>query len=350
MPSDTPRSDAKGRRGRWLVYDERLFGNQQYSCASCHRQVLAFTDGRGRAVGSTGEIHPRSAMSLANVAYNRTLNWADPDVARLEDQLTVPFFNVDPIELGLAGREAEVVERLHGEGLYRDLFAAAFPGRSDPISLETVRYALASFERTLISGDSAYDRLVFADDRSAMSDEAWAGMRLFFSAELGCFECHAGFTFSGPVVHRLQPRADPVFHNTGLYGLPPDWGYPAPNRGVYESSGDPADMGRFRAPTLRNVAVTAPYMHDGSLATLDEVIDHYAAAGRLIESGALAGDGRASPHKSELLRGFSIDAAQKRQLVAFLESLTDEGFLTDPAFGDPRTTTKNDSSRPTMTP
>ena len=335
VPAHNPMSEEKVRLGRRLFYDTRLSGNRTYSCASCHRQELAFTDGLGRAVGSTGEVHPRGAMSLANAAYARSLNWADPAIERLEEQLVVPLFNRDPVELGLAGREEEIEERLRAVDTYRELFAAAFPERTDPITIDAVKMALASFERTLISGDSPYDRLVFEDDREALSDEARVGMRLFFSERLRCFECHSGFTFSGPVVHRGGPIATPVFHNTGLYGIPPDWSYPVGNRGVYEFSLERADMGRFKAPTLRNVAVTAPYMHDGSLETLVDVLDHYAAAGRLIETGPHAGDGRTSPYKSQPIRGFEITEDERRQVVAFLESLTDTGFLADPSFADP---------------
>jgi cytochrome c peroxidase len=349
VPADNPMSQAKVRLGRRLFYDTRLSGNGTYSCASCHRQELAFTDGRARAVGSTGEPHPRGAMSLANVAYNRTFNWADPAIGRLEEQLAVPLFNRAPIELGLAGREAEVEARLRDVALYREAFAAAFPERQEPISLETVVLALASFERTLVSGDSPYDRLVFRDEREAMGDAARRGMRLFFSERLACFECHSGLTFSGPVVHRAAPVAEPVFHNTGLYAMPPDGSYPVGNRGLYETTLKVGDMGRFRAPTLRNIAVTAPYMHDGSLETLEQVLDHYAAGGRLIPAGPYAGDGRVSPYKSELVRGFEIDDQERADVIAFLESLTDRTFLTAASLADPWRA-RSDSSSAATTP
>lgn len=129
--------------------------------------------------------------------------------------------------------------------------------------------------------------------------------------------------------------SEPAFHNTGLYGIGPDWTYPPRNRGVFESTREPGDMGRFKAPTLRNIALTAPYMHDGSLQSLGAVLDHYAAGGREIRSGPYAGDGRSSPHKSDLLAGFEISDAEKRRVIAFLESLTDESFVTDPRHADP---------------
>jgi cytochrome c peroxidase len=126
-----------------------------------------------------------------------------------------------------------------------------------------------------------------------------------------------------------------AFHNTGLYDLGGTGDYPQGNRGLYEFTRDPADMGRFKAPTLRNVAVTAPYMHDGSIATLDEVLDHYASGGRTIASGPHAGVGRDNPYKSELINGFELSAQERADLMAFLHALTDVAFLGDPRFADP---------------
>ena len=154
-------SPAKVELGRHLFYDARLSGNGSQACASCHRQALAFTDGRPRAVGSTGEVHRRGAMSLTNVAYNVALTWADPGTRRLEDQALIPMLGDRPVELGLKGREAELVGRLEADERYVAMFRGAFPVEPAPITLANVTRALASFERTLISGDSAYDRLVY---------------------------------------------------------------------------------------------------------------------------------------------------------------------------------------------
>jgi len=321
--------------GRRLFYDRALSGNGTYACSSCHRQELAFTDGRARAVGSTGETHPRGAPSLANVAYSATLTWADRRLTRLEDQARVPMFNEHPVELGLAGREEDLLRRLRADPAYPGLFAAAFSGEPEPLSLLNVTRALASFERTLLSGHSAYDRLVYEDDASGMSESARRGMRLFFSERLNCSRCHGGFTFSGPIAFEGARPIAPTFHNTGLYNLLGKGDYPGDNPGLYAVTGRKKDMGRFRAPTLRNVALTAPYMHDGSLATLDEVIAHYARGGRLIADGPLAGDGRDSPRKSELVTGFELDDRGRADLVEFLKSLTDESIVGDPRLGPP---------------
>jgi cytochrome c peroxidase len=321
--------------GRYLFYDRILSANGRYACASCHRQDLAFTDGRARAVGSTGALHPRSAMSLANVAYNATLNWSNPSLTLLEDQARVPLFNREPVELGLEEGGEILLERLRGVAAYRRRFDAAFPGEPDPIRIDNVTRSIASFERTLISGDSPYDRLVYRDEREALSAAARRGMRLFFSDRIRCSQCHAGFALSGPIVYAEVGLVAGAFHNTGLYNLAPDGAYPTDNRGLFAFTGVPDHMGRFRAPTLRNIELTAPYMHDGSITTLEGVIDHYAAGGRTIRTGRFAGIGRANRHKSRLVSGFTLSGGGKADLVAFLRSLTDRQFVIDPRFSDP---------------
>jgi cytochrome c peroxidase len=286
-------TEAKVALGRRLFYDTRLSANGLQSCGSCHAPERAFTDGRDHALGSTGMLHPRGSMSLANVAYNSSLTWLDAGHGSLEDQQLGPMLNRDPVELGLSGREGEVLARLASDPEYAAAFRAAFPG--EPIDLSTVRKAIASFERTLLSGDSPYDRWVWQDDGRAMSDAARRGMRLFFSERVACARCHAGFTFSGPVRFDGLAPGEPEFFDTGLGGS-------------------------FRAPTLRNIAVTAPYMHDGRFATLGEVVDYYARGG-----GGSAG-------KSSRIRPFTISQKERGELIEFLRSLTDAGFLSDPRF------------------
>jgi len=333
VPEDNPMSAEKVELGRRLFYDKRLSENREQSCASCHRRELAFTDGLGHAVGSTGEHHRRGSMSLANVAYASRLTWANPLLDRLEDQALVPMFGDKPVELGLSEAQT-LLDRLKDEGDYRHRFERAFPGDPRPITLANVTRALAAFERTLISGNAPYDRFT-RGETNALSAEAQRGMDLFFSERLECFHCHGGFTFSDAVDHAGLPEPARAFHNTGLYNVDGHGAYPASDRGLYELTGKPADMGRFRAPTLRNIAVTAPYMHDGSAATLEEAIDHYMAGGRRIAAGERAGNGAESPLKDEFLVGFVLTDGERRDLVAFLHSLTDEDFIRDPRFSNP---------------
>ena len=323
VPADNPMSAAKVDLGRRLFSDTRLSHNHTYACATCHQQRHAFTDGRARAVGSTGGIHPRSAMSLANVAYNTSYGWADPGLRSLEAQMRVPLLNEHPIEMGLAGHEDEIVGRFQTAD-DRVRFAAAFPADPSP-TLTNIINAIASFERTIVSGNSPLDRFLYRDDRAALSASAKNGMTLFFSPRLRCSECHGGFNLSGPVdfaVATIHPK--PAFHNTGLYDVDGAGAYPATDRGLADVTKHPKDMGQFRAPTLRNVAVTAPYMHDGSIPTLEAVLDHYASGGH------------ASRFRSRAVTGFELTTVQRADLLAFLNSLTDDGFLEDPAFGRPR--------------
>jgi cytochrome c peroxidase len=318
VPAANPMSAHKVDLGRRLFYDRRLSGNRTQACASCHQQARAFTDGRAHALGSTGEVHPRSAMSLANVAFAASLTWANPGQRTLEEQARVPMFNQHPVEMGVEGHEREIVERLAAEPIYQALFSRSFPGERAPITLLNVRKAIACFERTLLSGNSPYDRLVWKDDRGAVSASAWRGMGLFFSTRLSCSKCHAGFTFSGPAVWEGAPPTRPTFHDNGLdgdgRGLDP---------GLFLVSHRREDRGRFRAPTLRNIAVTSPYMHDGRFSTLGEVIDHYARGG----SPSLG--------RSPLIKGFPMSPFERRDLIAFLESLTDREFLMNPLLSNP---------------
>jgi cytochrome c peroxidase len=334
VSEDNPMSAEKVELGRRLFYDTRLSINETTACATCHVQALAFTDGRPQSVGATGELHPRGSMSLVNTAYSSRLTWANPLLDRLEDQALTPMFGDNPVEMGMAGREAELVALLRSDETYAKLLPRVFPGDADPFSMLNVVRAIASFVRNIVSFDSPYDRYLAGDD-SALDDTEVRGMDLFFSERLECFHCHGGFNFTDSTTHE-NDRIDRVgFHNTGLYNTDLNGAYPADNTGLYDMTGLPRDMGRFKAPTLRNIAVTAPYMHDGSIATLEEVIAHYERGGRLITAGEKAGDGRLSPFKSEFVRGFEITAEERTDLIAFLRALTDTTVLQNQQLSDP---------------
>jgi cytochrome c peroxidase len=335
VPADNPMTPEKVELGRHLFYDTRLSLDGTFACATCHKQARAFADEKARGLGVTGELHPRGSMSLANVAYSPVLTWANPTMRRLETQALVPMFGEDPVELGLSGKEQVLIGRLRAERRYTELFPAAFPGEPDPFTLASITRAIASFERTLISGRSPYDRYRYGADRQAISDSAKRGETLFFSEQTECFHCHGGFNFTETVDYAGKGFVEIEFHNTGLYNVDGRGGYPRPNTGVHAVTNDPEDMGRFKAPTLRNIAVTPPYMHDGSIATLEEVLAHYEAGGRTILDGPHAGVGARNPLKSSFVKGFSLTPDQRRDLIAFLEGLTDQVFLTDRRFSDP---------------
>jgi cytochrome c peroxidase len=334
VPDDITMAPELVDLGRHLFYDARLSVDAQTACASCHQQELAFSDGRPVGVGAHGTVGHRNSPSLANVGYMPTLTWANPHFTTLEFQALVPMFGTEPVEMGLAGQEEALFARLAADPYYAEAFAAAFPDRSAP-DLYTITRALGAFQRTLISLNSPYDRATYYGEADAMSDAARRGQALFFDHRLECYHCHTGALFSDNLQTARTPFPENAFHNTGLYNIGGTGAYPAGGLGLYEFTGVAGDMGRFRTPSLRNVAVTAPYMHDGSIATLEEVIRHYAAGGRTIPDGPHAGAGHENPYRDSLIVGFEISDAEIADLTAFLESLTDQDFLTDPAFADP---------------
>jgi cytochrome c peroxidase len=324
VPADNPMTQAKVDLGRYLFYDTRMSVNGKASCATCHKQELAFTDGRAVGVGATGESHSRSAMSLVNVAYNAALTWSNPEMRSLEKQALVPMFGEHPVELGLRDGDS-FVPMLRSDSQYRALFERAFPGETDRFTIVNITKAIASFERSIISARSPYDRYHYDGDDNAVSDSAKRGETLFFNQHLSCFRCHGGSNFSDATAFEKNPDRRVEFHNTGLYNVAGPLSYPAPNTGIYEFTKAPADVGKFKAPTLRNIALTAPYMHDGSIATLEGVLDHYAAGGRAHDN----------PNKDPLIGGFTLTPQDRADLIEFLKSLTDQELGRDPRFANP---------------
>ncbi|MGE3646914.1 MAG: MbnH family di-heme enzyme [Reyranellaceae bacterium] len=330
VPSDNPMSTAKVELGRRLFFDQKLSGPSYISCSSCHMPEHAFSDARHPSVGVTGGKVRRRSPSLANVGYREALTWADPRVRTLEDQAHQPLFRADPPEMEASGHEASVIDRLEYDPVYHRMFLEAFPDKGGKVDFDQIIKALAAYQRSLISYTTPYERFRFAGERDAISDAARRGERLFFDTRLGCAICHAGATF-GPLADRLLPGAAPVVYaNTGLYDLDGKGAYRPIDRGLLESSDKREDMGRFRAPSLRDVADRAPYMHDGSVASLEAVIDRYAAG-----APTLASAGRFSPLKDPRLRGFSLSTAERDDLIAFLRALSDEVFAADQRHGSP---------------
>ena len=293
VPADNPMSAAKVALGQRLFSEPRLSITGKHSCASCHDPARAYSDGRARAIGATGQPLSHSAMSLANVAYNISYGWTKPDLQSLESQMLEPLLNEHPVELGLAGRQAGVTDLLAADPTYREAFARAFPHERQIVSFGNLVKAIAAFERTLIFGNSPFDRYVFGGEHAAISAQAKLGMQLFYSPKAGCGSCHSGFNFNGNWRDSQGDTGKPGFANNGL--------------------GDEL----MRVPTLRNLAVTAPYMHDGRFATLDTVLDHYARVAQL-------------PTSDARLRSFNLSADERAALIAFLDTLTDAEFAGRP--------------------
>jgi cytochrome c peroxidase len=335
VPADNPMSETKFQLGRRLFYDKRLSGNGTMGCGSCHFQRLAFTDGKSVSRGSTGDLTTRSAMSIVNVAYYPTLTWSNPSQASLEIQAAVPMF-VDnlAVELGINDQNKyAVLERFVEDPDYQRRFADAFPDEENPITFMNIIKAIAAFERGVISGDSRYDQAIAG--KIDLNEAEERGRALFFSEQAQCSSCHSGFNFSDQTMHTESGRIKKPFHNTGLYNVDGKGAYPDDNPGLIGVMPKPENMGRFRVPSLRNIAVTAPYMHDGSVRTLEEVLDFYAAHGRNITTGPHQGDGRLNPFKNKRIDKIKLSANDKADIIAFLKTLTDEKLLDNPRYADP---------------
>ncbi len=280
--------------GARLFSEVRLSVSGQHSCASCHDPARAYTDGRPRSVGALGEELKRNSPSIVYSGWNRSLGWDPPGHGTLETQMRVPLFSMSPVEMGLSGREATVIEMLKGEAAYVREFREAFPDDAQAIRIENLVAAIANFVRSLPRADSAFDRYLWQGEKTALSPAARRGMDLFFSERLGCSQCHRGVTFQGSGTVSMEDRfADNGYRPKAL---------------------QPEAQGAFkpaRIPSLRNVAVTAPYMRDGELPDLITVLDHYAAGSKLTRPA------RPPLHLSQ---------QEKAELVSFLCSLTDRAW------------------------
>lgn len=288
-PDNNALTEERAQLGRRLFYDPILSRDRTVSCGSCHQQEFGFSDPRTVSVGVEEKQGDRNAPHLANLAWVRSGLFWDGRVETLEEQATQPIEN--PLEMDLAISDA--VARLLDDASYVAAFEQAYDA---PPTAQSLGAALASFVRTLVSAEAPYDRYL-AGDEAALSASARRGAALFLDGKTGCFHCHSQTTLT----------------NDGFF-----------NNGTYEDGGDvgrqaltgrTGDLGKFRVPSLRNVAVTAPYMHDGSLATLRDVIEHYARGG----SGHPSTDVQVEP--------LELTEEDKEDLLAFLESLTDAEFL-----------------------
>lgn len=291
VPESNPLTPEKVALGRRLFFDPGLSADRSLSCASCHRPELAFADSVPVSPGLDGRMGSRNTPSILNVGYAGAFFW-DGRVTSLEDQVVLPI--QDPDEMGMELDEAVV--RLEADPTYREAFRAAFGAGP---SSERLARALASYIRMLRSGDSDVDRYR-AGSLEALSETAGEGFRLFVG-KARCATCHVGPTFS-----------DDRFHNTGVAwkanGEGAEGQFSDPGR--FSVTGDSVDLGAFKTPTLRNVVLTAPYMHDGSIETLEQVVEFYDAGGR------------ANPHLDSEIRPLGLTEEERASLVAFLRALT----------------------------
>lgn len=288
-PAANPATAEKVALGRLLFFDPVLSQNDDIACASCHHPDLGFSDGRATAMGAGNTELERNTPTLWNVGYAKNLFW-DGRLQSLEDQAAFPLTHPD--EMGVTDTEALVTE-LAAIPEYQSLFAAAF---ADGVTYDNLVAALAAFQRSLIADNSPFDRYA-AGDFNALTPSQRRGLALFRSGATRCFECHTAPTF-----------ATDTFRVIGVPGADPG------RAGVSEDG----DVGAFKVPTLRNIALSAPYMHNGSMATLAEVLDFYAAGG---------GRAHGAEKVDVFVQGFSMNDQEKADLLAFLMALTDESRL-----------------------
>lgn len=293
VPIDNPMSAAKVELGRRLFYEADLSIDGTMSCGTCHSQKHAFADDNRTRPGVHGDPGRRNVPGLANVGYAARLTWADPRLTSLELQVAVPVLGEHPVEMGMKGKEAEIARRLASDSCYIRMFQTAFPEVNGAINMTTVAKALAAFERTMLAFDTPFDRSR-RGRADAMIPAARRGAELFFG-RADCASCHGGPNFTDDGFHALEVPTRGT------------------DRGLGEVTGIASDDGKFRTPGLRNVALTAPYMHDGESSTLIDAVRRHSTV-------------------ASIERLSEPDIAD---LVAFLRALTDQRFITDPQFALP---------------
>lgn len=291
-PEDNAFTEARWQLGKQLFFDPIMSVDASISCASCHQPELAFSDDQAFSPGVAQRLGTRNSPSLANIAYHPYYT-REGGVPTLEMQVLVPIQEHNEFDFNIL----LIAERLLADSTYYQMALDAYEREPDPY---VITRALACFERSLISGNSAYDQHQRGEKN--LPPSVLRGQELFFSERTQCSNCHGGFNFTNY-----------AFANNGLYSNYEDLGR-------FRLTGEEQDRATFKVPSLRNVELTAPYMHDGSLATLEAVIEHY-------NSG-----GKDHPNKSPLLQPLLLNDQEKEDLVAFLKNLSDPLFIENPIF------------------
>lgn len=298
VPDDNPMSAQKVELGRTLFYDGRLSSDNKISCGSCHKPEFAFADGgQALSLGVDGQKGARNTPTLTNTGYRTSFFW-DGNAPRLETQAVGPITN--HVEMNMDPPALE--KKLRAIPEYQKSFAQVFP---DGITMLNITKAISAFERTLVSSNSAWDRYRQGDSK-ALSASALRGMDIFFTERGDCFHCHIGHNFT-----------DESLRNTALETVYKDIG-------LAKITGKDEDVGFFKVPTLRNTELTAPYMHDGSIKTLREAVQHY-------NSG-----GQPNLNADVLMRPLGLSDQDVNDLVEFMKSLTDKSFTTNPNLLPPK--------------
>lgn len=296
VPTGNPPTEETIALGKKLFFDPRLSADGKAPCSACHSPEHGFSDGRKTSLGVRGQVGNRNAPTIFNAAYSPLQFW-DGRAASLEDQAAGPIAN--PVEMDMP--HTDCVTRVQGDPDYQTLFAKAFG--TGAIGMIQIQKAIAAYERTILSGNSPFDRYYYGGDKEAMSPAAVHGFAVFMDREKGnCSACHQVGT-------KFALFTDGQFHNLGA-GMNSEG--ELPDLGRFEQTKNDADRGAFKTPTLRNIALTAPYMHDGSLKTLRAVVDFY------------VGGGSSNPHLDKQIKPLALTGQDREDLVAFLQALTSE--------------------------
>lgn len=294
IPADNALTVKRVELGKLLFFDKALSVDSTVSCASCHHQQFAFTDNKALSIGVNNAVGFRNSPSLGNIAYHPYF-FKDGGVPTLEQQVLAPIEDENEMAFSVPG----VVERMKTNPEYVELARIAYDREPDAFVLTR---ALAAYQRTLITGNSRFDKYYYQNEVNALSESEKKGFQLFTSERTNCSACHSGFDFT-----------DYSFRNIGLYEMYADTG----RKRITQLD---EDYGKFKVPSLRNVELTAPYMHDGSVATLDEALEHFNTGGK------------ANQYKDALVQPLNLTANEKQDLLKFLTSLTDAEFIQNPEF------------------
>lgn len=305
--------------GHYLFFDKKLSFNLTKSCASCHDPKLAFTDGYRRSLGATADLHQRNSSSLLNISQNIYFTSADSTLINIEKQLLLPLFNNKVVELGLTGYEKEVLFRIRNDETYQKIFKK-YKQPINNLNWKILIIGLASYCRSLNSYNSKYDKFLASNDTSILTQQEAIGMQLFFSDSLGCSKCHAGKNFNQPIMSNMSTFTKNGFFEVQISNVNTLF---SPDYGLFNISGKESDIGRFRIPSLRNVLVTSPYMHDGSFVSLPDVIKTYGKGGIHSEKNA------------NNLKKFRLSKSEIEAVIIFLNTLTDTSYLSNPTFISP---------------
>ncbi|NOT36977.1 MAG: hypothetical protein HOP11_06335 [Saprospiraceae bacterium] len=312
--------------GHLLFFDKNLSYDKSISCSTCHDPTLAFTDGYKLSVNSKAENLQRNSPTLLNINNRENFNWANPSIQTLIQQMQRPLYGTHPVELGIKGNEPDIFPRIKANMEYKRLYQLAFGKNIQNLKLQDIEVSLEHYIKTLQSRNSPFDKFLITKDSNYLNEEQWYGFYLFHSDSIDCSACHGG-------VDSFSPDRGGNFANIGLYNC--NGKYPTKDSGIENESHDQDDNGLFRIPTLRNVAITGPYYHDGSEENLESIIKNYERSGRMIDYGDCKGDGANNPNIDGRLQKFNLQENERRALISFLHSLTDTSYLSNKMFRDP---------------